>query len=99
LLCATEIVTPASFEDEVLAFFFRAIRDSFHQHRSKPTSQDLWLAITKATHAGLIADEDLCAYVDVFCQLKQPKPALELDVDHLVEFCLASERAPAKRRS
>jgi len=99
LLCATEIMSPESFQDEVLAFFFRAIRDTFHTQRSKPTSQDLWLAISKAAHAGRIQDDDLCAYVDVFCQLKQPKPAHQFDIDDVVEFCLAADRAPAKRRA
>ena len=88
LVTVADLIKPEFFEDKVLGWFFRTIRDYFLDYHLSPTQDVLREEIRKAYKAKHFKDTDeVKAHMQVFLQLWNPVDAQEYLIAQVVQFC------------
>jgi hypothetical protein len=72
LILANSIILPDYFSDEILAWFFCAMRDYYLDYQMRISVDALQNEMLKASYKKKIKESDVGDYVKVFVRLVQP---------------------------
>lgn len=87
LILAQSVVVPDYFSDEILAWFFCAMRDYYRDFQMRMSVEALENEMLKASQRKKIKEKDVGDYIKVFSRLMQPISDREYIAKEVVTFC------------
>jgi len=87
LILANSIILPDYFSDEILAWFFCAMRDYYLDYQMRISVDALQNEMLKASYKKKIKESDVGDYVKVFVRLVQPISDQTYIANEVVTFC------------
>ncbi len=87
LTLAVELISPASFEDKILQWFYATMKEYYATYNGCASNQVLANEMMKAARSRIIKDTEFAEYGAVLKKLLVPVQSQQYMMDEVVRFC------------